>query len=102
MRHVLPETIRKLRMEKNLTQKQLASKIGMTGAAISSYESGTRSPSIDSLCKLAAFFSTSVDYMVGYIPPECNSIERKMLEEQIVNSVRATVVEYMRRYGHHF
>ena len=47
-------------MEKNLTQKQLASKIGMTGAAISSYESGTRSPSIDSLCKLAAFFSTSV------------------------------------------
>ena len=26
----------------------------------------------------------------------------KMLEEQIVDSVRAAVAEYMRRYGHHF
>lgn len=43
-------------MEKNLTQKELAYKLGIAGATISAYESGTRAPSITILCKMAAFF----------------------------------------------
>lgn len=94
MKHLLPENIKKLRLERNLTQKQLAHELGMTSSAISAYESGARSPSIDNLCKLAAFFSTSVDYMIGYIPPEYSSTGRKVMEEQLVTSVRETVEEY--------
>lgn len=102
MKHILPENIKKLRLERNLTQQQLAKELGMTSSTISAYESGVRSPSIDNLCKLAAFFSTSVDYMIGYIPPEYNSIGRRVMEEQLVTSVRETVEEYMKRYSHYF
>lgn len=56
MKHILPENIKKLRLERNLTQQQLAKELGMTSSSISAYESGVRSPSIDNLCKLAAFF----------------------------------------------
>lgn len=40
--------------------------------------------------------------MIGYIPPEYNSIGRRVMEEQLVTSVRETVEEYMKRYSHYF
>ena len=59
------EKLKSLRLQKNLTQKQVADRIGLAISAISSYESGTRYPSYDVLVKLARIFHISTDYLLG-------------------------------------
>ena len=59
------EKLKSLRIEKNLTQKQVADRIGLAISAVSSYESGTRYPSYDALVKLARIFHVSTDYLLG-------------------------------------
>ena len=59
------EKLKALRLEKNLTQKQVADRIGLAISAISSYESGIRYPSYDALIKLARIFHVSTDYLIG-------------------------------------
>lgn len=44
--------IRIARREAGLSQQQLASRAGTSQAAVSAYESGRRSPSVDTLCRL--------------------------------------------------
>lgn len=59
------EKLKSLRLEKKLTQKQVADRIGLAISAVSSYESGTRYPSYDVLVKLARIFHVSTDYLLG-------------------------------------
>lgn len=57
--------LKSLRIEKKLTQRQIAERIGLAISAVSSYESGTRYPSYDVLIKLAQIFHVSTDYLLG-------------------------------------
>lgn len=57
--------LKSLRIEKKLTQKQVADRIGLAISAVSSYESGTRYPSYDVLVKLARIFHVSTNYLLG-------------------------------------
>ena len=59
------EKLKSLRIEKKLTQKQVADRIGLAISAVSSYESGTRYPSYDVLVKLARIFHVSTDYLLN-------------------------------------
>lgn len=61
----LGEKLKKLRIEKKLTQKQLASRLGVAISAISSYESDTRCPTFDTLINYARIFHVSTDYLLG-------------------------------------
>lgn len=57
--------LRTLRTENNLTQKQVADRIGLAISAVSSYESGTRYPSYEALIKLSRIFHVATDYLLG-------------------------------------
>ena len=57
--------LRSLRIEKKLTQKQVADRVGVAISAVSSYESGTRYPSYDVLVRFAHIFHVSTDYLLG-------------------------------------
>lgn len=59
------EKLKSLRIEKKLTQKQVADRIGLAISAVSSYESGSRYPSYDILIRLAHIFHVSTDYLLG-------------------------------------
>lgn len=59
------EKLKSLRLEKNLTQKQIADRIGLAISAVSSYESGTRYPTYETLIKFARIFHVSTDYLLG-------------------------------------
>ena len=59
------EKLKSLRIEKKLTQKQVADRIGLAISAVSSYDSGKRYPSYDVLAKLARIFHVSTDYLLG-------------------------------------
>lgn len=54
-----------LRKELNLTQEELAKKIGYTRTAISAWEIGRNEPSNADTIKLANFFGVSTDYLLG-------------------------------------
>ncbi len=53
--------LRKLRLEKGLTLKELASEIGVTLAYISQIEKQQKTPSLPIAFKLANFFSVSIE-----------------------------------------
>lgn len=55
----------KLRKELNLTQEELAQKIGYTRTAISAWEIGRNEPSNADTIKLANYFGVSTDYILG-------------------------------------
>lgn len=60
------ENLRKLRMDSGVTQKQLADAIGVSQQSINKYENHNIEPDIETMKRLAAFFHTSIDFLVGY------------------------------------
>lgn len=59
------ERLKKLRLQENLTQQQLANRLGVTKSVVSYYELQERYPSPDILLKLASVFHVSTDYLLG-------------------------------------
>ena len=59
------QRIRDLREDKDLTQKQIAQYLGMSQTGYSKYETGENDIPTAVLIKLADFFHTSIDYLLG-------------------------------------
>lgn len=59
------ENIRSLRIDKGLTQKQVAEVLGISQNTYSQYEIGVLNYPVDALMKLADFYGVSVDYLLG-------------------------------------
>lgn len=57
--------LRQLRISKAITQAELADRIGVTKAMVSSYELGVRMPSYKVLIKISSFFHVTTDYLLG-------------------------------------
>ena len=58
-------TLKGLRIQNNLTQAQLAQKLGVTKSVISAYETGLRMPSYDIFIGISKIFKVSTDYLLG-------------------------------------
>jgi transcriptional regulator with XRE-family HTH domain len=61
----LAKNIHYLRKKKNLTQEQLARKLGLNRPAIGAYEEGRAEPRLKTLRAMAHFFEVSLDQLVG-------------------------------------
>ena len=59
------DRLKELRIEKNISQLELAKVVNMSKMAISHWESGHSEPSIAQLKELSKFFGVSVDYLIG-------------------------------------
>ena len=59
------ENLKKLRVERNLTQLQLSIALGVSQETISKYEIGVAYPQPSMLVNLANYFNVSVDYLLG-------------------------------------
>lgn len=59
------ERLKRLRMEKGITQKELADRLHISRSTIAGYESLGKEPDGEKLCALADFFGVSVDYLLG-------------------------------------
>ena len=86
-------TLKELRQRAGMTQKDLASKVGVTKSVISYYELSERSPSPEMLMKLAAVFHVSTDFLLGFqkqdiIDLSGLSAEDKMLVRTMVDTLR--------------
>ena len=59
------ERIRNLREDRDLTQTDIAKHLGMSQTGYSKYETGENDIPTQILIKLADFYDTSVDYLLG-------------------------------------
>ncbi len=57
--------IREIREDKDLTQKQISQILNCTQQTYSRYETGEITIDIYNLIKLAKFYNTSTDYLLG-------------------------------------
>lgn len=63
--NTLGDRLREARSYKNLTQDEVASRIGVTRSVIARYESNTNDPPSENLRKLAEIYEVSTDWLLG-------------------------------------
>ena len=56
---------KRLRIASQLTQADMAQKLGIAKSTISMYENGNREPDFETLEKIADFFNVDTDYLLG-------------------------------------
>ena len=62
---LLPEKLAALRKEKGLTLRELSEQVGITAAALSTYEKGQKEPSLSFAIRLAQFYGKTLDNLCG-------------------------------------
>lgn len=62
---MLNEKIRQLRMERGITQKELAARLRMSASAVGMYEQGRRVPDSRMLRRIASALDCSADELLG-------------------------------------
>lgn len=87
-------TLKKLRAEYGISQKALAQAVGITQQSVNSFENHDVSPSYLILLKLADYFDTSIDYLVGRSEIRgrieySSELELNEQEESIIRRYRA-------------
>lgn len=60
------EKLKALRKSTDMTQQQIADKLGVTRAAYSHFENGRNEPDSETIVKLAKIFEVSTDYLLGH------------------------------------
>ena len=81
----LPQRLKELRLQNNLSQKDVADKISVSPSIISGYETGERTPSTENLLALSYLYRCSTDYLLGKspIPPTVSLDTTGLTTEQI-------------------
>ena len=72
------ERLKKLRKQAQLTQVDVAEKLGISQPAYASWERGVKKPTQENLVKIAQVLNVSVDYLVGnsdYTEDKLDNIE---------------------------
>jgi len=59
------ERLKQLRLQRKISQEEVARTIGITRSAYSHYEINNRQPVYETLIKLSTFYEVSLDYIVG-------------------------------------
>lgn len=72
------ENLRRLRTSRGISQQQLADVIGTSQQSINKYENHSVEPDIRTLTKIADYFGTTIDYLVGHVS---SSAEGKPIED---------------------
>ncbi len=81
MKLKLGENLRRLRKERELTQEQFSTALGVSFQAVSRWENGTAYPDMELLPALSAFFGVSVDTLLGCPEAEKEEQAKALLEE---------------------
>ena len=61
----LGDRIRNQRAAIHMTQQEMADRLGVTGAAVSAYEKGARSPSLDILMRISKVLGVTTDELLA-------------------------------------
>lgn len=59
------ERIKELRSQRKLSQRELGRALNLSNASIAMYETGKRTPDIETLEAICDYFNVTMDYMLG-------------------------------------
>ena len=90
---MIADKIRFLRKEKNMTQTELAKKLGVTRSSVNAWELGISTPSTQYLVELAYIFKISTDFLLG-ISSDAN-ISTQGLSDEDINLVYG-IIEHLK------
>ena len=62
---MVAERISELREQQNMTQAELAKRLGITRSSVNAWEQGISVPSTQYIVELSALFGVSTDYLLG-------------------------------------
>lgn len=85
------KNLRYLRKQKGISQQQLASACGISQQSVNKYENHSVEPDISTLIRMADFFDTSVDFLIGRNCEDMTENENLRLlpsEEKLIKSFR--------------
>lgn len=63
--NIFAERLKSLRIERGLSQSQLAKETGLSQAAINYWEACERQPSATVIITIAKYFNVTTDYLLG-------------------------------------
>lgn len=82
----LSDNIKRLRIQNNLTQQELADAVFVSRSAIANYENGKRTPDIDTLLLLAKIFNVSLkELVVEESIEEVNLVKDEIINVDVLN-----------------
>lgn len=76
MSKIFGQRLKELRLEKNLTQQQLAQHFNTSKVTISAWELDKQEPCIEDIKKLAQILDTSTDYLLGFVNDDGTTLEK--------------------------
>ena len=86
---MLNEKIKKLRISYNMSQVDLAKRLGVSKQCVSNWENDNVQPSIEMLIKIAKFFNVSTDYLLDL--DEKNLINVRGLSETEIAHIKLLI-----------
>lgn len=91
------QILKELRLNKKLSQQDIADILEVSARAYQKYEYGTAEPNFDNLSKLADFYGISTDYLLGReLPPSStDTLEIIGIDKKVVDDDD----EFMRLYS---
>ena len=99
------ERLKDLRKQAELTQVDVAEKLGISQPAYASWERGLKKPTQENLVKIAQILNVSVDYLVGNSEEKADELDNiellfrmnsKGLTEEEKDIFRKELIEFMK------
>lgn len=83
MSKIFGSILKELRTEKGISQQSLANVFCVSKMTISAWENDKQEPCIEDIKKLAHYFETSTDYLLGYNSEDCTRITEELTIKSI-------------------
>lgn len=90
----LCDIVRQLRNEKDLSQKQLAQRIGVNKSTVALYESGKRLPSFSKLVSLSRALGVTTDFLLGISDHKDSFLDVSGLTQKQIASLEQIIENY--------
>lgn len=104
--------LKEIRLEKKLTQKEIAIKLNITQQTYSDYETGRTDPDIETLILIGDILETRIDYLLGReddfgnvhvqgTAPQLTADEKELLDifRSLRREYKVQILEYTRYFG---
>ena len=104
--------LKEIRLEKKLTQKEIAIKLNITQQTYSDYETGRTDPDIETLILIGDILETRIDYLLGRVDdfgnvhvqgtaPQLTADENELLDifRSLRREYKVQILEYTRYFG---
>lgn len=99
MMKVLGYRLKLARQHKNMTQMEVAEKLGISNGTLSGYERNYRDPDTETLAKLAELYGVSVDWLTGRTDHPNSNVVRKKSEEDQIQRISDFYRELAKKYS---